>query len=178
MQPIHFMVPMYEPWMEGPENGFTLMGGMIRPVSRGTIRLSGPRAEDPLLIDPNVLACEADLEASSPAIELCPAHRRAAMRCGMGRAGALPGPGGGHRRRRCASTSATRRSPTTTRSGTCKMGTDEAAVVDPQLRVHGIEGLRVADASVMPTVTTGNTNAPSIMIGERVAEFVAGQPPP
>jgi len=46
------------------------------------------------------------------------------------------------------------------------------AVVDPRLRVHGVEGLRVADASVMPTVTTGNTNAPSIMIGERVAEFV------
>jgi choline dehydrogenase len=58
------------------------------------------------------------------------------------------------------------------------MGTDEAAVVDPLLRVRGVEGLRVADASVMPTVTTGNTNAPSIMIGERVAEFVAGQAPP
>ena len=56
--------------------------------------------------------------------------------------------------------------------GTCKMGTDAAAVVDPRLRVHGIEGLRVADASIMPMVTTGNTNAPSIMIGERAAEFV------
>jgi choline dehydrogenase len=58
------------------------------------------------------------------------------------------------------------------------MGTDEAAVVDPLLRVRGVEGVRVADASVMPTVTTGNTNAPSIMIGERVAEFVAAQAPP
>ena len=57
--------------------------------------------------------------------------------------------------------------------GTCKMGVDAAAVVDPKLKVHGIDGLRVADASVMPTVTTGNTNAPSIMIGERAAEFVA-----
>jgi choline dehydrogenase len=56
--------------------------------------------------------------------------------------------------------------------GTCKMGTDAAAVVDPRLRVHGIEGLRVADASIMPMVTTGNTNAPSIMIGERAAEFL------
>ena len=56
--------------------------------------------------------------------------------------------------------------------GTCRMGADAAAVVDPRLRVHGIEGLRVADASVMPTVTTGNTNAPSIMIGERAAEFM------
>jgi choline dehydrogenase len=55
------------------------------------------------------------------------------------------------------------------------MGTDEAAVVDPLLRVHGVDRLRVADASVMPTVTTGNTNAASIMIGERAAGFVAGE---
>jgi len=56
--------------------------------------------------------------------------------------------------------------------GTCRMGGDAAAVVGPRLGVHGIDGLRVADASVMPTVTTGNTNAPSIMIGERAAEFM------
>ena len=56
--------------------------------------------------------------------------------------------------------------------GTCKLGTDAAAVVDPRLRVHGVDGLRVADASIMPTVTTGNTNAPTIMIGERAAEFL------
>ena len=56
--------------------------------------------------------------------------------------------------------------------GTCKMGTDPMAVVDPQLRVHGIAGLRVADASIMPTLTSGNTNAPSIMIGERAADLV------
>jgi choline dehydrogenase len=56
--------------------------------------------------------------------------------------------------------------------GTCKMGSDPMAVVDSELRVHGIKGLRIADASIMPTLTSGNTNAPSIMIGEKCAAMV------
>jgi choline dehydrogenase len=61
--------------------------------------------------------------------------------------------------------------------GTCKMGSDPVAVVDSQLRVHGITGLRIADASIMPTLTSGNTNAPSIMIGEKAADMLLNTVP-
>jgi choline dehydrogenase len=172
IQPIHFMVAMYEPWMEGPENGFTLMGGMVRPASRGTIRLSGPAPEDPLLIDPNILACESDLESLVAAVALVRRMGATDALQAWGATERYPGPkvlDADDVRAYVRDTAITYHH----QAGTCKMGVDEAAVVDPLLRVHGVEGLRVADASIMPAVTTGNTNAPSIMIGERVADFVS-----
>jgi len=176
IQPIHFMVPMYEEWMEGPENGFTLMGGMVRPASRGRLRLSGASPDDPLLIDPNILACEADLESLVTAVELCRRMGKAEALAEWGVEERYPGPAvDSHAdlREYVRKTAITYHHQV----GTCKMGIDLDAVVDPRLRVHGVEGLRVADASIMPAVTTGNTNAPSIMIGERVADFIVeGKP--
>jgi choline dehydrogenase len=176
LQPLHFMVPLYEDWMEGPENAFSLMAGMIRPQSRGSIRLTGPEMEDELAIDPRVLTEPADMASLEAAVTLC---RRMGDTPALREWGArelYPGP-------EVASQEQLRdwirRTAITYHHqvGTCRMGVDEDAVVDSRLRVHGVDGLRVADASIMPVVTSGNTNAPSVLIGERAAEFVAEDRP-
>jgi choline dehydrogenase len=177
LQPIHFSAPLYEPGMEGPPNGFTLMAGMIRPASRGSIRLSGPDTSDELLIDPRTLSSVSDLDRLQSAAELCREIGAAPALRDWGARELYPGP------RVRSSTDLRRylRSNVLTyhhQVGTCKMGIDEEAVVDPELRVHGVDGLRVADASIMPAVISGNTNAPSIMIGERIADFVLSAPAP
>ncbi len=172
IQPIHFMVPMYEPWMDGPENGFTLLGGMVRPVSRGSLRLTGPAPEDPVALDPNVLACETDLESLAAAVDLCRRIGAADALRRLGRGGALPGPVGRDSGRACVRTCARPRSPTTTRSARARWAPMRPPSSTPGSACTAIDGLRVADASIMPMVTTGNTNAPSIMIGERAAEFL------
>jgi choline dehydrogenase-like flavoprotein len=173
-QPIHFSVPLYEPWMEGPANAFTLMGGMVRPQSRGSIKLSGPSPSDPLIIDPRILSVQQDLVAL--AASLCQVREMGAAPAlrAWGARELYPGP---------EVTDAAQVRDYVRRTaisyhhqvGTCRMGVDAEAVVDPRLRVHGVEGLRVADASVMPAVTSGNTNAPSLMIGERAADFITAE---
>ncbi len=171
-QPIHFSVPLYEPWMEGPPNAFTLLGGMVRPQSRGSIRLSGPGAADPLVINPQILSAEADLEALEASLAQMREMGTAPALRAWGARELYPGP---------EITTAAQVRDYVRRTvisyhhqvGTCKMGVDAEAVVDPRLRVHGIAGLRVADASVMPAVISGNTNGPSLMIGERAADFIA-----
>jgi choline dehydrogenase len=166
LQPIHFMIPMYEEWMSGPANGFTLLGGLVRPLSRGTLRLTGATADDPVALDPNVLACDADLDGLVAAVQLC---RRIGSAEALREWGVVEEyPATRDVREYVRRTAITYHHQV----GTCKMGRDPLSVVDPRLRVHGLEGLHVADASVMPAVTTGNTNAPSIMIGDRAAEFI------
>jgi choline dehydrogenase len=144
---------------------------MIRPLSRGTIRLTGPTIEDPLAIDPNILACEADLDSLVAAVELC---RRVGASPALQEWGAVERYPGATASSEDELRAYVRKTAITYHHqvGTCKMGRDQMAVVDPRLRVRGVEGLRVADASVMPMVTTGNTNAPSVMIGDRVVDFM------
>jgi choline dehydrogenase len=171
-QPLVFHVPAYLPGMEGPPDGFTLMAGMIRPQSRGRLTLASADPEDAPVIDPAYLAEEADVEALAWSLEQVRELARAdALADWLGEE-LYPGPGVTSReqvRNYLRETAITYHH----QAGTCRMG-DELAVVDPQLRVRGVEGLRVADASVMPTVTGGNTHAPTTMIGERAADLVLG----
>jgi len=171
-QPIHFSLPLYLPGMEGPPDGFTLQGGMVRPQSRGTLRLSGPGPDDPVLLDPNIFAAPEDLLSLCASLEQVRAMGATEALREWGASELYPGP---DVRTAAEVRDYVRRTAITYHHqvGTCKMGVDPMAVVDPQLRVRGVEGLRVADASVMPKVTSGNTNAPAIMIGERASDFIA-----
>jgi choline dehydrogenase len=174
LQPLFFHVPAYleEAGMSGPPDGFTLLAGLIRPVSRGTLTLASADPEEPPLVDPAYLSRGADVEGMVAAIELCR---------GIGRQPALAEwkpselyPGDSVTTREELRDYVRRTAITYHhQAGTCRMGLDELAVVDPELRVYGFDGLRVADASVMPFVTSGNTHAPAVMIGERAAELVA-----
>jgi choline dehydrogenase len=172
IQPLFFHLPLYLEGMEGPEDGYTLMAGIIRPASRGTLRLASADPAAPPVLDPRTLSCEADLDALVAAVELCrEIGRRDALAEWRG-SELYPGEAVTTRdelRDYVRGTAITYHH----QAGTCKMGVDELAVVDPQLRVRGVDGLRVADASVMPLVTSGNTHAPTVMIGERAAELVA-----
>ncbi|MFK0189333.1 GMC family oxidoreductase [Kitasatospora sp. NPDC090308] len=174
LQPLHFPVPMYLPGMSGPPTGFTLQAGLVRPAGRGSIRLTGAEPEDELLIDPGVLSTAADVDRLVAAVELCRELGNAEpLRTEWGARELYPGPAGSGAELR----EHVRRTVGTYHHqvGTCRMGVDADAVVDPRLRVHGVAGLRVADASVFPTVTTGNTHAPALLVGERAAEFIAAE---
>jgi len=174
-QPIHFSVPMWgelepRPGVHGPGDGFTLMAGLVTPHSRGTLRLSGPSAADPLLIDLAALEDDRDLAALAASVrQVRRIGARPALADAWGAVEAYPGPEVSD----ADVEDWVRRTAITYHHqvGTCRMGSDPAAVVDPRLRVKGVAGLRVIDASVMPAITTGNTNAPAAVIGELGARF-------
>src|SRR4051812_13336388 len=153
------------------EPGMTVAVCPVRPDSRGTIMAVSPDPLEYPAIRPNYLSAPSDLRVLIAGIEHT---RRIFAQPAIARystAETVPGPDVATDQQfaefaRQAGTNVFH--PV----GTCKMGTDPMAVVDPRLRVHGIAGLRVIDASIMPAVTTGNTNAPTIMIGEKGAAMI------
>jgi len=171
-QPINFSVPMYGEDLEPVVgDGFSLMGGIVTPKSRGRLWLTGTSLDDPVRIDLHALADEEDVRALVASVRQCRSiGRRPALADERGAVEVYPGSdvGDDHLEEYVRSTAITYHHQV----GTCRMGVDEEAVVDPRLRVRGVEGLRVVDASVMPTITTGNTNAPSVLIGELGVRFM------
>jgi len=158
-------------------HGLSIGPCFLRPKSRGTVKLRSANPQDAALFHANALAHDDDLETLVRAVQLSiqitemPSLAKVIVRR------VLPAPG-------------VEKDPVALRhylrdisktvfhpSGTAKMGpaADTMAVVGEDLKVHGVDGLRVADASVMPTLTSGNTNAPCIMIGERASRFILGQ---
>jgi choline dehydrogenase-like flavoprotein len=156
-----------------PRQALTIMSTLIYPRSRGTFRLASADPTAAPFIDPNYLDEQRDIDVLVDGMELirdtmASAPIRAGVDCEI-----APGPA--YPTRADLAREVLNRATTVYHPvGTCRMGVDDRAVVDPQLRVRGIEGLRVADASIMPSIPGGNTNAPSMMIGERAADLVLG----
>ncbi|GAB2622196.1 choline dehydrogenase [Kocuria himachalensis] len=174
-QPIHFSVPMYDEQMAGPMNAFTLHSGLVRPYSRGTLRLTGSGASDPVELDPHIFEDPRDREALLASFHQAREMvRTRPLAEDWGAVELYPGP---EVRTEDEEIAYINKFVTTYHHqvGTCRMGTGPDAVVSPEdLRVHGLDGLRVVDASIMPRVPSGNTNAPTAMIAERAAALITG----
>jgi len=152
---------------------FTILPGLIYPASRGEIRLASSDPRRPPAIDPNYFSDPADLEHLVRGVRQSREIAATSPLSSYALREVHPGP---DRTSDEALRAAVRGHVNTIFHpvGTCKMGTDDMAVVDPQLRVRGIEGLRVVDASIMPRIVGGNTNAPTIMIAEKAADLIRG----
>ena len=151
-------------------SGFTSIAYQLRPESRGEIKLKSPDPFDAPAVHPNYLATETDQGTIVAGLKLC--RRILATPQMQSLIEAEFQPGSAVESDEDLLDYARRRGGTVYHpTSTCKMGNDPMAVVDAELRVHGVKKLRVADASIMPTVVSGNTNAATIMIGERVADM-------
>ena len=152
-----------------PQSSWTLFGSVARPKSRGRIRLTGPTPLDPIRIEDNILSHPEDLKAAIACVELCREVGNSAPLRPFVKREVMPGNLKGSDLEnfvRDASLSYAHQ------TCTAKMGRDSMSVVDGTLKIYGVDKLRVADGSIMPRVTTGNTMAPCVIIGERAAEIL------
>jgi choline dehydrogenase len=157
-----------------PSDVFTIAPALVQPTSRGSVRLASDNFQDAPVIDGQYLGTDHDFAAVVRAIEVARELGNQRAFDSLRESEIIPGPKASAEEirelARLASASFGHA------VGTCKMGVDKLAVVDPELRVHGISGLRVADASVMPTIITGpGTNASAHMIAGRAAQLVLGR---
>jgi 4-pyridoxate dehydrogenase len=170
--------PWLAPFKPAFADGFSLRAVMLRPESRGEVTLASADPRAPVHIRQNFLATEADRRTIRDGLRLARRIVGAAPLNGFAARELAPGAdkqSDSDLDADIRATAATAHHPL----GTCKMGpaSDRMAVVDPQLRVCGVEGLRVVDASVMPDMVGGNINAPVIMIAEKAADLIRGRAP-
>jgi choline dehydrogenase-like flavoprotein len=154
--------------------GVTLNSAFLRPRSRGRVRLASADPQAMPLIDPNYWADPHDRSMSIEGLRMAREILRQPALQPFLLAERMPGPSMTSEAELtdyAFRTSKTDHHPT----GTCRIGIDDMAVVDPQLRLRGLEGLRICDASVMPRITSSNTNAPTIMIAEKAADLILGK---
>ncbi|MBM1310962.1 GMC family oxidoreductase N-terminal domain-containing protein [Sulfitobacter mediterraneus] len=160
---------------DGPHkfSAFTASVLQMRPESAGHLELRSANMDDHPLIHPNYLATDTDCRTIVKGIQIARKIAQFEPLKSHVTEEHAPGPGVGVDDEAAILDWARRTAVTIYHpTGTCKMGTDSMAVVDPRLRVHGIKGLRVADASIMPRIVSGNTNAPAIMIGEKASDLI------
>lgn len=164
-------IPLAPPSAGGPESGYTIAPALMQPFSRGTVRLASGSPQAAPVVDPRYLSDARDVEVMVTGLKTAREIGQARALAPWRAAEALPGPGAdsdGALRRYADLTMQSYAHPV----GTCRMGTDTMSVVDPELRVHGITGLRIADGSIMPSIVSGNTNAAVYAIAERAAALV------
>jgi choline dehydrogenase len=153
---------------QGHPNSISILPGVVQPASRGSIRLaSGDPLEKPA-VNPNYLGDPSDLERLVEGVELARSIFATGAFSDWVADELMPGPDVDDLRAFVRDKADSYHH----QAGSCRMGSDDGAVVDPQLRVRGVEGLRVADASVMPAVPSGNCHAGIVMIAERLADWL------